>query len=192
MRRLLMWMVLAFLASAAFWATYNFLESPRYSLYQIGKAIYDREPRLFLAYVDVDGIIRGQKDDLVDAFMPREQGNQDTRAAVKGLLGAMMQPLGEQARARVAQVVADPTRDNIPHSWTLMLAASIMRNGDYALVTLNNPVDGERLRLGMRRLEGTWKVVEVDPRDLRRLILKAMEGHKGVTVRGSLPGESQP
>lgn len=170
MRRWWAVMVLAALLGLGFGATWWFLKSPQYALYQIGKAIHDHEPRLFLAYVDLDRVMDSQKEELARLILPQE--NQEARQVVSRLLGAVMGALRGRIRQRVAQMVADPERDNLPSSWALVAAAHVTRNGDYALVVLSDPQKGRRLRLGMQRdpRQGHWRVVEIDPRDLRQLL----------------------
>ncbi len=175
MRRWWPVLVLLVLVAAGFGTTWWFLKSPQYALYQIGKAIHDREPRLFLAYVDLERVMDSQKEELVRLILPHQ--NQEDRQAVSRVLGAVMGALQGQIRQRVARMVADPERNNIPSSWTLVAAAHVTRNGDYALVVLSDPQKGRRLRLGMHRdpEAGHWRVVEIDPRDLRRLVRELLE-----------------
>ncbi len=175
MRRWWPVMVLLVLVATGFGATWWFLKSPQYALYQIGKAIHDREPRLFLAYVDLDRVMDSQKEELARLILPHE--NQEAQQAVSRILGAVMGALRGQIRQRVAQMVADPERNNIPSSWTLVAASHVTRNGDYALVVLSDPQKGRRLRMGMRLdpEQGIWRVVEIDPRDLRRLVQEILE-----------------
>ncbi len=169
-RRWLIWGLLAALAVGAFVGTNAFLNSPTYALYQIGRAIHNRDPGLFITYVDIDRIYHTQRGTMVDMVLAGKK-HRDTRRTVKGILTAMAPQLLTQLRRRVILWVADPQRDNIPSSWTLVAAAHIKRRDNFALVVLSNPAKHQRLRLGMQRREGKpWRVVEVDPRDLKRLL----------------------
>lgn len=172
MRRLLLILLLVALGGAGFGATYVFLRSPHWALYQIGKAIHQHDSRLFLAYVDVPQILTSQKDEILALVMPnQDQGGQ--RDMVRQILGAFMGPIIEQVRERVSRVVADPQRQNLPSSWTLTLAAKVTTNGDVALVVLSDPRNGDRLRLGMQRAkDGYWRVVQINVQDLRQLAVK--------------------
>jgi len=177
LRRWLTVLLLLVLGGAAFWVTWSVLNGPHYALYQIGKGIHEREPRRVLAYVDVERIARGQKDELIAEFMAEK--SQDERNQVSQIVGALMGALAPMVKDRVAQVVADPNRDNIPSSFTLVAAADVTTNGDYAMVVLSEPEGGQgrRLRMGMQRHQelGHWQVVEINPQDLRRLISEYME-----------------
>ncbi|MBI5521835.1 MAG: DUF2939 domain-containing protein [Desulfarculus sp.] len=172
MRRLLLILLLVALGGAGFGATYVFLRSPHWALYQIGKSIHQHDARLFLAYVDVSQILSSQKDDILALVLPnQDQGGQ--RDVVRQLLGAFMGPIIEQVRERVSRVIADPQRENLPSSWTLVLAANVTTNRDVALVVLSDPRTSDRLRLGMQRAkDGYWRVVQINAQDLRQLASK--------------------
>ena len=175
--------MLAFLATGAFYATHSFLNGPRWALYQIGKAIHDREPRVFLAHVDIERILKGQQSTIVDLVAPKGQRDDSTRNLVRGLVGAFMAPLSDQMAAQVIKVINDPDRENLPSSWTLVFAANVTRNGNYALVVLSDPAKGQRLRMGMqKRKNGPWQIVDMDSNDLKRLAGKYLEERYGVKV----------
>lgn len=169
MRRVWIVLILAALAAGGFTATHWFLQSPRWALYQIGKAIHDRNPALFVAYVDVGRILSGQKDDIVDLILPdRERTEQ--RDFLKGIITAFMGTLTDQVNQQVIRIIKDPGRENLPSSWTLAAAAQVTTNGDNALALLADPQEGRRLRLGLRRdQDGRWRVVEINPQDLKVL-----------------------
>lgn len=168
--------VLLALAVAAGLVTNYLLSSPTYALYQIGRAIHTRDPHLFLHHVDLEGIYTNQKDELVDMFMGKDQKQAAT--TIKGLLAAMASQVTDQIRQQVVAYIQDPERENLPSAWALVAASDVTRNGDYALVVTQDPRGKQRLRYAMRRHgEGPWRVVEVDPRDLKR-ILKQRLGRK--------------
>lgn len=166
------WVALLLLAvgGLAFWAAWGLLDGPRYALYQIGKAIHDRQPRLFLAYVDVERIARGQKDELLTAFTGQRSPEEQSR--IGQVVEALMGPITQELRRQVAARVADPDRENLPSSFSLVLAANVTQKDDVALVVLSEPSSGHRLRLGMARHPdaGHWQVVEINSQDLRRLL----------------------
>ena len=191
MRRLLLILLLVALGGAGFGGTYVLLHSPHWSLYQIGKAIHNHDPGLFLAYVDVPRILDSQKDDIIALVMPnQEQGGQ--RDMVRQILGAFMAPIIDQVRERVSRVVADRTRENLPSSLTLAAAANVTTNGDHALVVLSDPRGGDRLRLGMHRAkDGYWRVVQINAQDLRQLagkhLLPGLLGQPSATKTEQAP-----
>jgi hypothetical protein len=169
LRRLWLIILLVVLAGAGFGSTYLFLRSPHWSLYQVGKAIHNHDPRLFMAYVDVSQILQSQKDDILDLILPNQEQH-DQRDMVRQLLGAFMGPITDQVRDKLSRVISDPGRENLPSSWALLAAANVTSNGDNALVVLSNQGQGERLRLGMRKgKDGYWRVVQINAQDLRQL-----------------------
>ncbi|MCB2191638.1 MAG: DUF2939 domain-containing protein [Deltaproteobacteria bacterium] len=196
MRRWWLWILLAFLATGAFYVTHSFLSGPRWALYQIGKAVHDREPRVFLAHVDIDRILQGQKDTIVDMVAPKDRRDDDTRNLVRGLVNAFMAPLSDQLAAQVVKAINDPDRENLPSSWTLVFAANVTRNGNYALVVLSDPQKGQRLRLGMeKRQNRPWQVVDINSNDLKRLAKKYLQDRYGIQTeerRQSQPRQAEP
>ncbi|MEW5914086.1 MAG: DUF2939 domain-containing protein [Thermodesulfobacteriota bacterium] len=191
MRRFWPWILLVVLAGAAFWSTHYLLSSPRWALYQIGRAINNHDPRLFLSYVDVDAIVLSQKDAIVEMVVPRERNDDNTRNMVKGLVGAFMGPLTDQVRARVIKAVEDTERRDLPSSFTLAVAASVLVNGEYALVVLKEPEKKRRLRMGMRRTEDQWRVVDLDSRDLKRLAEDYLQQRFGRQAQNQTPPQPQ-
>ena len=178
MKRAWFLIVLLALTGVGFWATWGFLRGPHYALYQIGKAIHDREPRLFLAYVDVERIARSQKAELIRIFLPDR--SQEEHQKIGRIVEAFMGPISAQLKEKAASIIADPKRDNIPTSWTLVAAADVNRKEDFALVVLSDPRSGRRLRMGMQRhpKEGHWQVVELNPQDLKILLAKYLDKQK--------------
>ena len=79
MRRSAFLVFLLALGLIGFGGTYWLLNSPYYSLYQIGKAIYHHDAPLFLAYVDLDEIVNSQQSEFVDIFLPRIRQAMPTR-----------------------------------------------------------------------------------------------------------------
>jgi hypothetical protein len=196
-RRLLPWLFLVCLAAGGFLATQHFLKSPYWSLYQIGKAIHERDSRLFLAYVDLGKIIGGQKDAIVEMIFPA-QDKREQRDVVRQVLTAFMAPITEQVRDRVARVVEDPARDNLPSAWTLLAVATVASDGDSAQVVLKDPTRDRQLRLVMKReADGFWRVVEINPQDLKPLVEQHLLRHRAVTgvippANGQAPAPANP
>jgi hypothetical protein len=169
-RRLWILLILLALAAVGFFATNWLLQGPRWALYQVGKAVHERSPSLFMAYVDVGRILSGQKDDIVDMLLP-DPNRSEQRDFLRGVITAFLGTLTEQVNQQIIRVISDPQRENLPSSWTLAVAAKLDVNGDSALATLADPQSEQRLRLGMRRGDdGRWRVVEVNSQDLKALI----------------------
>ncbi|KMY66090.1 hypothetical protein AAU61_19270 [Desulfocarbo indianensis] len=178
MKRAVALLVLLALAGVGFWATWNFLRGPHWALYQIGKAIHERNPRLFIAYVDVGRIARGQKEELVKVFLSDRP--QEEQAQVGRIVEAFMGPITAQLTDKAVRMVADPNRENLPTSWALVAASQVTRREDFALILLSDPQSGRRLRMGMQRhpQDGHWQVVELNTQDLKILLSEYLERQK--------------
>jgi hypothetical protein len=165
------------LCAAAFGGSWAFFKSPYYSLYQIGKAVHDRNASLFLAYVDVEQVIASQENNLVDQFVPKGRLSDETKEAIGGLLTAFRAPIVDIARDRIIRAVADPDRENIPSSWTILAAAKVTMNGEKALVEMHDPNSADRLRMGMQRhkQKGHWRIVEISAVDVKKLLEKYLD-----------------
>ncbi len=150
----------------AFAATWWFLASPYWSLYQIGKGIYERDPRRVLPYLDVARILEGllQHQTLKDTSM-----RSDTKLLAMALGGAMIRAMEPGFKDMLAQAIADPKRRNIESPWVLVLAADVQITGNAASVEIKDP-KGQRLRAEMEKRAGRWVVVEVNPEDLEKIL----------------------
>lgn len=148
----------------------NFKTTPSGSLYYLGKAIYNRDSDLFCKYIDFDRII--------SHFEPDAQAGGGILA---GLARQAFAGLNEQGVTYIRQIIEDPKRSNLPGSLVLLLGAQqgVEENG---LIEVMLPA----IELGMRPLhftmarypEQTWKVVEINSRDLEWLLL----GYLGISM----------
>jgi hypothetical protein len=149
--------------------------TPHYVLYKIGAGLKDRDVDSFLTYVDTEAVLS-------------HQVSQSLSALVKSLppsnpLSQLVPPLGEiklqlspemnkNASALIIQrlrdYLSDPTNPTLPSSLALLTLARIKTKDDYALVTLS--YEKEQLRMGLRKTQGIWRVVELNPEDTQRLI----------------------
>jgi len=170
MRRIMTITLPIVLAVAAFWGTYGLLQSPRYALYQIGKALKDGDSAIFLAYVDVPRIIANQRPAAADARA--NEAEENLRRAIQGVMDVVVGANPQAFHAQMAQIMSQLETDRLPSPFLIAYAASIQQNGDRALVVLSDPQSGDRLRLGMLRQNDQWRVVHVDQRDVRDLLRK--------------------
>lgn len=174
--RMMGWTLMALLGIGAFVGMTILLNSPTYALFQLGRAIHHRDAGLFLTYIDLEQVLAGQGDTVVDVMIDGKD-REDTRRVVKGLMRALAPQINQELRRKVAEWITDPNRDNLASSFDLVLAADITRRDEYALVVLANPANRERLRLGMRRMQGhPWRVVHINPRDLASLLRRHLKG----------------
>lgn len=173
MRRILLITLPIVLAVAAFWGANSLLQGPRYALYQIGGALKDGDAGVFLAYVDVPRIIASQGQAQAKPAENDQANLEDNlRRAVQGVLDVLVTSNPQAFNEQFALAMRQLRTEDLPSPWVIAWAANIQQSGDRALVVLADPNSGDRVRLGMLRQEGTWRVVHVDHRDVRMLLEK--------------------
>jgi hypothetical protein len=69
---------------------------------------------------------------------------------------------------RLRDYLGNPANQTLPSSWALLALAKIKTRDDNALVTLRH--DKDQLRMALRKTQGPWRVVELNPEDTQRLI----------------------
>ena len=155
---------------------YRWLQgTPYYALYQIGAGLKNRDINTFLSYVDVESILDQQISGSLSALL--------SSLNTSGSLGKFAGPLGEikiQLTPEINKGLSDlvvqqlrtflenPKNPTLPSSFLLLTLADFQVKEDSALVTLKQ--DKDQLRIGMRKQEGFWRVVELNPEDTQRLI----------------------
>lgn len=152
-----------------------FQGTPYYALYQIGAGLKNRDINTFLSYVDVESILNQQISGSLSALL--------SSLNPSGSLGKLAGPLGEikiQLTPEINKGLSDlviqqlrtflenPKNPTLPSSFLLLTLADFKVKEDSALVTLKQ--DKDRLRMGLRKQEGFWRVVELNPEDTQRLI----------------------
>jgi hypothetical protein len=174
------WLTVALLLGVAFalGMTWRWIEgTPQYALYQIGASIKNRDIDTLLVYMDLEAILKQQVADSFSALFKDSNSNNP--------LGKLLGPLGEVKITLVPGVQAGLTglvrqelekylknQDNptLPSAYLLLTLASFNTRDDVSLVLLK--MDNDQLRLAMRRIAGTWRVIEFNPEDTRQLIKK--------------------
>lgn len=150
--------------------------TPHYALYQIGAALKERRVEGLLPYLDLQGILNRQLSATLSAVLtenfPQRGGGVEIRLSPESDRVA-----AELVVKSLKKYLADPKNPSLPSSFALLIAADISSKEDYALVTLKK--DGERMRLGMKREEGTWRVVELNHEDVQRLIKRYLRPKRG-------------
>lgn len=149
--------------------------TPYYALYQIGAGLKNREVNTLLAYVDVESILDQQVSETVSNLL--------SDLTKSETLGKLATPLGEikirltpethKGLSRLAirelqKYLENKNNATVPSSFALLALADVKRNGEYALVILKK--DQDQLRMGMKKQEGIWRVVELNPEDTQKII----------------------
>jgi hypothetical protein len=76
--------------------------------------------------------------------------------------------LSALVRRELEAYLKDPRQPTLPSSFLLLSVAEFHTRGDVSLVTLK--YERDRLRMAMKKTEGLWRVVELNPEDTQRLI----------------------
>ena len=149
--------------------------TPYYALYQIGAGLKNRDLNTFLTYVDVESILSQQVSGSLPSLLSSLNAS-GSLGKIAGPLGGIKVQLTPEINKGLSNVVIQQLRDylenpknpTLPSSFLLISRAHFKVKQDYALVTLTYKKD--QLRMGMRKQEGTWRVVELSPEDTQRLI----------------------
>ncbi|MEW6188165.1 MAG: hypothetical protein AB1585_20805 [Thermodesulfobacteriota bacterium] len=149
--------------------------TPHYALYQIGSGLKNREIHTLLVHVDPETVLDRQVSEMVSGLIA-DLTRSETQGKLSTPLGEIkvrLSPEGHKGLARLAvreleKYLKNRNNPTIPSSFALLALADIQRKGEYALVTLKK--DQEQLRMGMKKQEGVWQVVELNPEDTRKII----------------------
>ena len=168
------------------WAGYYYWkETPRYSLYQMAKAIKNNDPQTFFLYVDMDQVFesivdstmkdaRGKKlpDSDPTASEPEEPSGADKK--FKNMIAQVakaLRPALEQQAIRAINNMDPEQRDRIsPFAFAFL--SHVKREGSKAQVTVRAS-KGETYQFTMERTpEQVWKMVKLDL-DFLKLLKKS-------------------
>jgi hypothetical protein len=149
--------------------------TPYYALYQIGAGLKNRDLNRVLTYVDLESVLSQQISGPISNIL--------SSLTAAGPLGKIAGPLGgikiqltPEINKGLSDLVVRYLREylenqknaTLPSSFLLLSLAHFKVKQDYALVTLKH--DQDQLRMGMKKQEGTWRVIELNPEDTQRLI----------------------
>jgi len=149
--------------------------TPYYALYQIGAGLKNRDINTFMTYVNVESILDQQVSGIVSNLFSTltVPAPSDKITSPLGEIKIQLTPetnkgLSKLAVQQLQKYLEDPKNSTLPSSFALLPLADFKVKQDYALVTLKK--DQDQLRMGMRKQEGIWRVVELNPEDTQRLI----------------------
>jgi|YelNatPaOPRAMG01_1025707.scaffolds.fasta_scaffold98674_1 hypothetical protein len=172
---------LAFMAGV-FWGWFQ--GTPYYALYQIGAALSKRQVERLLPFVDFQGMLNRQLAETLSLYLSKEgaRAQQKGPSLKVGEIEVRLSPEADKVAAdwvvrELRTYLKNKKNPTLPSSFALLAVGRITRKGDYALVTLS--AEGERLRLGMKKEEGVWRVVELNAEDVQRLLKGYFRGKKG-------------
>jgi hypothetical protein len=149
--------------------------TPYYCLYQIGAGLKDRDLNTVLAYVDLESVLSQQLSGPVSKLLasPTASGSLGKIAGSSGEIKIQLTPELNKSLSRLAAnqlriYLENPKNTTLPSSFLLLSLAKFKVEKDVAQVTLKYKKD--QLRMQMRRQEGFWRVVELEPDDTLKLI----------------------
>jgi hypothetical protein len=149
--------------------------TPYYSLYQIGAGLKNRDLNTFLTYVDLESILNQQVSGSLSSLLSslNSSGSLGKIAETLGDIKIQLTPeINQGLSTLITQLLRDylenPKNSTLPSSFLLLSLGQVKVKQDNALVTLQYGKD--QLRMGMRKQEGIWRVVELNPEDTQRLI----------------------
>ncbi|MBI5585218.1 MAG: DUF2939 domain-containing protein [Deltaproteobacteria bacterium] len=149
--------------------------TPRYALYQIGAALKNRDVARLLMHVDLDSILKQQVAESVSNLL-KSTASDHPLGKWLGAIGEFKITLAPGAQSGLSALVrreleaylTDPGHPTLPSSFLLLSLAEFHTRGDVSLITLKYEQD--QLRLALKKTDGLWRVVELNPEDTQRLI----------------------
>jgi hypothetical protein len=149
--------------------------TPYYAVYEIGAGLKNRNINTILTYVDLESILDQQVSGIVSNLLsnltaPAPSGK---ITSPLGEISIQLTPETNKGLSKLAiqqfqKYLEDPKNSTLPSSFTLLALADFKVKQGYALVTLKK--DKDLLRMGMKKQETLWRVVELNPEDTQRLI----------------------
>jgi hypothetical protein len=167
--------IVVFLAFSAGLAWRWVQGTPYYAMYQIGAGLKNRDLNTVLTYIDLDSVLNQQVSGTLSALLSN-LASSSPLAKMTGPLGeikiqltpGMNQGLKELAAGYARRYLENTQNPTLPSSFFLLYLAHFEIKEDSALVTLKYEKD--QLRLGLRKQEGIWRVVEINAEDAQRLV----------------------
>lgn len=132
-------------------------KTPRYSLYQIGRSVKQRDYEKFVKYVDIDSLI----DNLVNS------STSDVDTSNAGIFSSLIPSLMESAKttmkSQIRTYLEDGTLINGPFGQfttsEIVFKTKINKTGKTAEVTIT--ADSE-IKLSMHKTEGIWRLSSIN------------------------------
>ncbi|MFH0813236.1 MAG: hypothetical protein V2A69_10440 [Pseudomonadota bacterium] len=153
---------------------YYWTGTPRYSLYQMGKAIKNHDSETFLLYLDIDRIVDGlaestskKVEDNVSPPSPSESSKHErlsrrSRDIVRALLPQVLKSLKPILKKQIQKVVEEVGRKNKISPLAFCMLSDIEKKGGIAEVRVKTKKE-QTFHFTMERTpQRIWKVVGID------------------------------
>ena len=148
---------------------YYFAGTPKYSLYQLKKAIGNHDSMTFNKYVDVDRVTGNLLDTASQSF-DEEMKKEDNPFGEFGnsLLQSMIPALKEKMKSEINKGIEEISEDK-DNKYAEIKIESVVKEGKSAKVSLKNS-DNETIRLDMIQTpDRYWKIVGINFDDFKKI-----------------------
>ena len=172
------------------WAGYYYWQgTPRYSIYQMAKAIKNNDPQTFLRYVDVDQVFEGIVDSTMKNARGKKSPDSDSTASgseepsgaekkIKNMIAQVakaLSPALEQQAIRAINNMDPEQRDQVS-PFAAAFLSQVTREGDKAQVMVKVSKKDTYQCTMEKTPERFWKIVKLDV-DFFKMLKKARK-HK--------------
>lgn len=156
-------------------AFYYFVGTPKYSLYQLKKAITNHDSTTFNKYVDVDRVTGNLIETASKDFDEEMKKQYNPFGSFgKGLLDAMLPALKEQMKSGINKGIEEISSDK-DNKLVSVKVQDVIMEGKSAKVTLINS-NNEPIKVSMIQTpERYWKIVSIDFDDFKKISPDAMK-----------------
>lgn len=176
LRKIIIGVVILFLVAAG--SFYYFQGTPRYSLYQIKKAVQSHDSLTFNKYVNVDRVADGLMEAAMKDFNDEMEKDDNPFGDIgQGIFQAMLPALKEQIKTSVNKGIEDISEDREGGSGKIdaLKLKDIQQEGKSAKATLSN-VGGDEIQISMVQTPSRyWQVVGIDLDDFKKINPDAMK-----------------
>jgi len=153
------------------WGGYYYWQgTPRYSLYQIGKAIENHDSKTLLLYLDVDQIVNGLADSTFREVEKRTFPNKSSRSPslnnkkelIKSLMPPVIKALKPILKRQIIQLVEDIGQEGKVSPLTFFILSEIKRRGEFAEVVIKTEKNQSYTFTMAKTPDRFWKVLRID------------------------------
>jgi hypothetical protein len=191
MKRLLSYFgILCFFVLLGWGGYYYWQGTPRYSLYQMGNAIKDKDSETFLLYLDIDGIVDGLAGSTSAAVEKKtspappskeptrnKKSSANRRDLFKTLMPQVMKALRPILERQLIKIVEDIEEEHIISPLALCSLAHVRRKGQLAEVSIEAEGEKTYTFTMARASRRVWKIVRINM-DFLDLLQKPRQDEK--------------
>jgi len=174
MKKLLLFLLILVAVIILGWSGYYYWQgTPRYSLYQMAKAIKNNDPQTFLVYIDMDQVLEGLVAEPFEEMRRKFSPNADSKAPpqkesfrrnkrLQGIISQLAQVLKPELEQQLIRAIQDIEQKDRISPFSFAFLSQVREEGNKAQVTVRAPKD-ETYQFTMERMpEKVWKVIKLD------------------------------